>query len=123
MTVNANSVRAALKSATTLDAKKEVFGQAFASGEGLVSFLVSYIGKWQYPVIGGYIREFWTHPPNTFSLMVEIAAAGGKVFLTIQQRFKEDCVREAFLSELDEYGIPYKICRVMDTDIAHMPEP
>lgn len=122
-TVNANMVREALKSATTLDAKKEVFGRSFASGEGFVSYLVSYIGKWPYPIIGEYIREFWTHPPNTFSLMVEIAAAGGKIFLTIQQRFKEDCVREAFLRELEEYGIPYRVCRVMGSDVAHMPEP
>ena len=88
-----------------------------------MTFLVSYIGKWQYPVIGEYIREFWTHPPNTFSLMVEIGAAGGNIFLTIQQRFKEDSVREAFLQELKEYGIPFRVCRVMESDVAHMPEP
>ena len=122
-TVSANMIREALKSAPTLDAKKEIFGRSFASGEGFVSYLVSYIGKWQYPIIGGYIREFWTHPPNTFSLMVEISAAGGNIFLAIQQRFKEDCVREAFLQELTEYGIPYRICRKMKSDIAHMPEP
>ena len=123
MTISANQIRAAVKSAPELDKKKEIFGQSFAGGEGFVTFLVSYIGKWPYPAIGEYIREFWTHPPNTFSLMVEIAAAGGKIFLTIQQRFKEDCVREAFLKELDEYGIPYRICRVMESDVAHMPEP
>ena len=122
-TVNANMVREALKSAATLDAKKEIFGRSFASGEGFVSFLVSYIGKWPYPNIGEYIREIWTHPPNTFSLMVEIGAAGGNIFLTIQQRFKEDSVREAFLQELKEYGIPFRVCRVMESDVAHMPEP
>lgn len=122
-TVNANMVREALKSAATLDAKKEIFGRSFASGEGFVSFLVSYIGKWPYPHIGEYIREIWTHPPNTFSLMVEIGAAGGNIFLTIQQRFKEDSVREAFLQELKECGIPFRVCRVMESDVAHMPEP
>ena len=122
-TANANMVREALKSAATLDAKKEIFGRSFASGEGFVSFLVSYIGKWPYPNIGEYIREIWTHPPNTFSLMVEIGAAGGSIFLTIQQRFKEDSVREAFLQELKEYGIPFRVCRVMESDVAHMPEP
>ena len=123
MTINASRIRAAVRSAPGLDEKKEIFGQAFAGGEGFVTFLVSYIGKWQYPVIGEYIREFWTHPPNTFSLMVEIAAAGGKIFLTIQQRFREDCVREAFLRELDAFGIPYEVRRKMDIDIARMPEP
>ena len=123
MTVNAARTRAAAEAAPTLDAKNEVFGQAFAGGEGFITILVSYIGKWPYPILGEHICELWTHPPNTFSLMVEISAAGGKIFLTIQQRFHEDCVREAFLRELEEYGIPYKVLRVMESDVARMPEP
>ena len=25
--------------------------------------------------------------------------------------------------ELKEYGIPFRVCRVMESDVAHMPEP
>jgi predicted acetyltransferase len=68
------------------------------------------------------MREFWLHPPNTFSLMVEIGAAGGKIFLSIQQRFLEDTIREAFLKQLEEHDIPYRICRKAGSDIAHFSE-
>lgn len=120
---NALQIRAAAESLKTLEEKKQAFGQAFSGGEGFVSFLVSYTGKWKHPNVGGYVREFWTHPPNTFSLMVEIAAVNGKIFLSIQQRFREDTVRESFLRQLEKRGIPYEIKRVMPSDIARIPEP
>ena len=123
MAVNAEAIRAAQDSAKTLDEKKKVFGSAFSGGEGLVTYLVSYTGKWSCPGVEGYMKEFWSHPPNTFSLMVEIGAAGGKIFLTIQQRFREDTVREAFLKQLEEHEIPYTLKRVLESDIAHIPEP
>ncbi len=121
--MNAVQIRAAAESLKTLEEKKQAFGQAFSGGEGFVSFLVSYTGKWKHPSVGGYVREFWTHPPNTFSLMVEIAAVNGKIFLSIQQRFREDTVRESFLRQLEKRGIPYELKRVMPSDIARIPEP
>jgi len=121
-TVSANSIRAAAAAAHTVEEKKQVFGQMFNAGEGLISFLVSYTGKWKHREIGEYMREFWLHPPNTFSLMVEIGAAGGKIFLSIQQRFLEDTIREAFLKQLEEHDIPYHICRKAGSDIAHFSE-
>ena len=121
-TVSANSIRAAAAAARTVEEKKQVFGQMFNAGEGLISFLVSYTGKWKHREIGKYMREFWLHPPNTFSLMVEIGAAGGKIFLSIQQRFLEDTVREAFLDQLEAHDIPYRICRKAGSDIAHFSE-
>lgn len=123
MAVNAAALRAAEESAKTLEEKKSVFGAAFSGGEGLVTYLVSYTGKWGCPGVEKYMKEFWAHPPNTFSLMVEIGAVGGKIFLSIQQRFREDVVREAFLKELRDYQIPYTVRRVMGSDIARIPEP
>ena len=95
----------------------------FSAGEGYISFLVSYVGKWPYTVLSKYIKEFWTHAPNTFSLMAEIAAVNGNFFISIQQRFREDCVREAFLDQLRENGIPCEVLRVVDCDIAYITEP
>ena len=120
---SAEGIRDAAKRAVSISEKKEVFKQMFNGGEGYVSFLVSYTGKWQYPALGEHILELWAHPPNTFSLMVEIGAVGGKIFLTIQQRFKEDIVREEFLRQLEKHGIPYKVRRVMGSDIPRFPEP
>lgn len=123
LSVNAGLLRGAAESAESLEAKKQVFGPAFSGGEGLVTFLVSYVGKWPFPALGQYIREMWPHSPNTFSILVQIAAAGGKIFLSVQQRFREDTVLRAFLKELESNGISYKICRHMASDTARFPEP
>ena len=123
MAANAAGLKQAALAAQSVEEKKELFGQMFNGGEGLITFLVSYTGKWKHPQLGDHMLEFWTHPPNTFSLMAEIAAAGGKIFLSIQQRFREDCVREAFLKELSDNQIPWELKRVMASDIADFPEP
>ncbi len=120
---NASAIRAAVLAAGTLEEKKKVFGPAFTGGDGHVTFLVSYTGKWRHPEMGEHMKEFWTHAPNTFSLSVQVAAAGGKIFLSIQQRFKENTVREAFLRQLEDNGIPYIVRRKMGSDIARCPEP
>ena len=121
--ISASRMRQVAKSSPGLSAKKESFGKMFSAGEGYISFLVSYVGKWPYTVLGKYIKEFWTHAPNTFSLMAEIAAVNGNFFISIQQRFREDCVREAFLDQLRENGIPCEVLRVVDCDIAYITEP
>ena len=54
--------------------------------------------------------------------MVELGAAGGKIFMSIQQRFREDTVREAFLRQLEAHDIPYRICHKAGSDIAHFAE-
>ena len=122
MAVNADLVRASIRAAESLEDKKAAFGPAFRGGEGFVTFLVSYTGRWRHPALGAYMREFWTHPPNTFSLMAEIGAAGGSLFLSIQQRFRENTVREAFLRQLDEHQIPYNLRRQMPSDTAFFPD-
>ena len=121
--ISASRMRQVAKSSPGLSAKKESFGKMFSAGEGYISFLVSYVGKWPYTVLSKYIKEFWTHAPNTFSLMAEIAAVNGNFFISIQQRFREDCVREAFLDQLRENGIPCEVLRVVDCDIAYITEP
>ena len=123
MTANANAVRLTAEAAKTVDEKKVQFGRMFNGGEGLITFLVSYIGRWRYGAVADMIREIWVHPPNTFSFMAEIGAAGGNICLTLQQRFREDTVREAFLRQLDENAIPYQLVRCIPGDNAAFPEP
>ncbi|MBR2532607.1 MAG: hypothetical protein IKE56_08135 [Lachnospiraceae bacterium] len=123
ITENADHVKQAFLAAATLEEKKDVFGQMFRGGEGMITFLVSYIGRWHYPAVADMMRELWIHPPNTFSLMAEINAAGGSICLSLQQRFREDSVREAFLRQLEENSIPYRIVRKIRSDNAAFPEP
>ena len=114
---SADAVRAAAAAAPTIEEKKKTFSAMFNGGEGLITYLVSYTGKWRYADIGNYMREFWAHAPNTFGLTVQIGAAGGKIFLSLQQRFKEDTVCRAFLSQLEQNGIPYVVRREMKSDV------
>lgn len=115
---SAEAVRTAAAAAPTIEEKKKTFSAMFNGGEGLITYLVSYTGKWRYADIGNHIREFWTHAPNTFGLTVQIGAAGGKIFLSIQQRFKEDSICRAFLSQLEQNDIPYVVRREMRSDVA-----
>ncbi len=123
LAVNASTVKGIMNSTQSLEARKEIFTSMFNGGEGFISYLVSYPGKWKYPSIGQYMKEFWTHPPCTFSLMVILGAAGGNISLSIQQRFSEKTVVEAFLSLLKENSIPYEIISSGASDVAGFEAP
>lgn len=123
LAVNASTVKGIMNSTPSLEARKEIFTAMFNGGEGFISYLVSYPGKWKYPSIGQYMEEFWTHPPCTFSLMVILGAAGGNISLSIQQRFTEKIVVEKFFSLLEENGIPYEVISSGASDVAGFEAP
>ena len=118
LSINAATVREVLASNHTLKERTDVFTAMFNGGEGYITYLVSYPGKWKYPSIGSCMTEFRTHPPCTFGLMIILGAAGGNITLSIQQRFKETTVIEAFLSLLKGYGIPYTVLSSEESDVA-----
>ncbi|MBR3402140.1 MAG: hypothetical protein IKG67_07855 [Parasporobacterium sp.] len=120
---NARIIKDAARKAKSIEEKKNLFGQMFNAGEDVITFLVSYVGKWSYPAVAETIREIWAHPSDTFGLMAEIGAVGGSICITLQQHFNEDTVREAFLHQLDENGIPYDVVRKSGIDNALFPEP
>lgn len=123
LAVNASAVKRIMNSTPSLEARKDIFTAMFNGGEGFISYLVSYPGKWKYPSIGQYMKEFWTHPPCTFSLMVILGAAGGNISLSIQQRFSESSIVEAFLSLLSENGISYEVISSGASDVAGFEAP
>ncbi len=123
LAVNASTVKGIMNSTPSLEARKDIFTSMFNGGEGFISYIVSYPGKWKYPSIGQYMKEFWTHPPCTFSLMVILGAAGGNISLSIQQRFSGSSVVEAFLSLLKENGIPYEVISSGASDVAGFEAP
>ncbi len=118
LAVNATVVRSVLADNPSLSSRKDIFTAMFNAGEGFITYLVSYPGKWKYPSIGQYMKEFWTHPPCTFGLMTILGAAGGNISLSIQQRFEESSVVEAFLALLGENGIPYTVVSKDSSDVA-----
>lgn len=121
--VNASTVKGIMNSTPSLKARKDIFTAMFNGGEGFISYLVSYPGKWKYPTIGQYMKEFWTHPPCTFSLMIILGAAGGNISLSIQQRFSGSSVVNAFLSLLEENSIPYEVISSGASDVAGFEAP
>ena len=117
LTVNANYIRM-VDQMETVEEKEKAFGQMFGAGEGYVTYLVSYVGQWRHKDIGEHVKSFYSHAPSTFSLMTIVSASGGKIYMSVQQRFKEDTVREAFLEQLAKNGIPYKVDGKMNSDVA-----
>lgn len=92
-------------------------------GDTRYTYIVSYVGQWKLRALGAYIREFWTHVPQANSLLTEISAVNGKIFLTIHQSLGDDRVIREFLSELDREGIPHEVCKRMKNDVARFPQP
>ena len=123
LAVNASTVKGIMESTPSLQERKNIFTAMFNGGEGFISYLVSYPGKWKYPSIGEYMKEFWTHPPCTFSLMVLLGAAGGNISLSVQQRFEGTSVADAFLALLKENGIPFEVVTSGASDVAGFEAP
>ncbi|MBO5551054.1 MAG: hypothetical protein J5966_03760, partial [Lachnospiraceae bacterium] len=123
MVFSANRNRAMLDSAPTLAEKCNIFGRALGGGRRLFTYMVSYVGKWRYKAVEEYISEFWTHVPSANPLLTEVAAVGGRIFLTVHQKFKEDTIVQCLLDEFQREGVAYKVCRRMAADNAHFPMP
>lgn len=123
LTLGAARNRKAFDGAPLLEEKKQVFTELLNSRRKAATFVVSYVGKWRFPAIGKYIREFWTHVPYPKGIIAQIAAVNGKIFMSLSQTYEEDFIVQALLQELEDNDIPYVIRRTMDNDDAHFPEP
>ncbi len=108
---------------STLEAKKQAFGRMMGGADTAYTYIVSYVGQWKYKSLSPYILEFWTHVPSANSLVTEVAAVNGKIFLSVHNAFQEDCVVKSFLHQLDEKGIPYQLRQIVPADNAKFPEP
>ena len=68
---------------------------------------VSYVGKANFMEAEKYVQEFhlWTY--STLPMTIEISAVNGKFTFDFIQHFKSHIYIDAFLKELDRYGISY----------------
>ena len=106
-----------------LSARREATYQIIKASFTAYTYVVSYTGQWKIPSMEPYIREFWTHAPGALPLVVEIKSISGNLFLSIQRSFREDRYVKAFLQELKDNGISYKIARTMQNDVSEFPMP
>ena len=71
------------------------------------SYMVSYVGKWQYRQLEDHIRELWTYTPAGLFPMIEVSSVNGRVFLAIMQPFEEDVYYDAFIEDLRDHKISF----------------
>ena len=119
----ASYVRSILQGLPTLEGKKRAFGQMMSGGDTAFTYMVSYVGQWRLKALSPYILEFWTHVPSANSLVIEIAAVNGKIFLSVHQTFREDLIIRSFQRQLEENGIPFQLRQPVKPDNARFPEP
>ena len=120
--IAAGSLAQMLMDLPDLKTKVQAAGQAIGGTYQGASFMVSYVGQWPYRQLEDHIREFWTYTPAGPFPLIEVAAANGKVFLSIMQSFEEDMFYQALIDELKEHGIAYTEhgkSSVQVSDIAH----
>ena len=117
------ATRELLEKSPTLEDKKAGFSGVMNANKPFQTAMVSYVGRWKYPSIEPYVREFWTHAPAANDLCITISAISGKLFFSFQQLFENDAIFNGFLAQLDEHGIRYEIKRKINLDTAAYPEP
>ena len=123
MTVSASRFRAIAASTPSVEAKKQAFGRMMKGATDRYTYMVSYVGQWKQKALAPYIREFWTHVPCPNDLLVEIAAVNGRIFLSLHQTFREDCIVKELLRQLDENAIRYRFAQSGGSDNASFQEP
>jgi len=96
---------------TPILAKKMEIARQNSAREGrAASVLVSYVGKWKYDELGQHVKELWTESSTGRYPVVELAAIGGKIFISLLQLFEEPICYQALLEELKQNGIKYTEC-------------
>ena len=110
------------RNAPTPEAKKRAFRELVDGGQKF-TYLISYVGQWKLAGLRPYIRSFYTHCPVFDDLLVQIMAVNGRIFLSYHQSFRDRCVLDSFLDQLEARGIPCSVRGPAVTDNPRFPEP
>lgn len=102
----------------TIEEKERAVKKLRDSTAPFATYGVSYVGKWKYKSLEKHITEFWTHVVGRSEISIEMAAVNGNIFISYQQGIKDESYLQAFLKELSDFGIPYKLVRKMPVDVA-----
>ncbi|MCR5542887.1 MAG: hypothetical protein K6F55_01965 [Eubacterium sp.] len=101
----------------TIKDKEKAVDEIRAAVKPFSTYGVSYVGKWKYSSIEKHIREFWTHVVGRSEISIEIAAVAGSIFISYQQGIKDEAYVDAFMNQLNNFGIPTKLVRKMPVDV------
>ena len=92
--------------ATKIGIARKMAGNIFSTS----TFMVSYVGKCKQDQLGEHIKEFWTETPSGAFPLIEVAAVGGRIFVSLIQGFDDDMYYQALVEELKANGIDFTEC-------------
>lgn len=91
---------------TKIGMARQMAGNIFSTS----TFIVSYVGRWKQDQLGEHIKEFWTETPAGAFPLIEVAAVGGRIFVSLIQGFDETMYYQALIEELKANGIDFTEC-------------
>ena len=93
----------------TLEGRHQAMAKAFSVALSAASACVSYVGKANLGAAEQYVSEMYTEAYTPYALTVEMSAVNGTFCISLMQRFADDNYLDAFLDELLQIGISYRI--------------
>ena len=93
----------------TLDGRHQAMAKAFSVALSAASACVSYVGKANLGAAEQYVSEMYTEVYTPYALTIEMSAVNGTFCISLMQRFADDTYLDAFLDELRQIGISYRI--------------
>lgn len=93
----------------TLEGRHQAMAKAFVVALSAASACVSYVGKANLGAAEQYVDEMYTEADTPYALTVEMSAVNGTFCISLMQRFADDTYLDAFLDELRQIGISYRI--------------
>ena len=93
----------------TLEGRHQAMAKAFSVALSAASACVSYVGKANLGAAEQYVDEMYTEADTPYALTVEMSAVNGTFCISLMQRFADDTYLDAFLDELRQIGISYRI--------------
>ena len=93
----------------TLEGRHQAMVKAFSVVPSAATACVSYVGKANLGAAEQYVSEMYTEAYTPYALTIEMSAVGGTFCISWMQRFADDTYLDAFLDELHQIGITYRI--------------
>ena len=102
----------------TLEGRHQAMAKAYIVALSAASACVSYVGKANLGAAEQYVNEMYTEAYTPYALAVEMSAVNGTFCISLMQRFADDTYLDAFLDELRQIGISYRIATRHPTTVA-----
>ena len=93
----------------TLEGRHQAMAKAYSVATSAATTCVSYVGKANLGAAEQYVSEMYTEAYTPYALTIEMSAVGGTFCISLMQRFADDTYLDAFLNELRQTDLPYRI--------------